>query len=146
MKDIVLKYISWYICLLSIALVGCKGDEPQHDESVHSEIVGIWYGTFKYNNPVSGVKYNYLTLSFDNNQRGSLEYESSVSYRNAQFSYQITNGYIRCVGVCTSTEDDGVSEFSLDLRIEGDRLYPINMYTNYILTKDNSIITNSRYN
>lgn len=121
------------------SLSSCSSDE---DEPQIQNIVGSWIGVYTYNNPVSGLKETYLYMDFYADGSGKLEYESSVNYAVAYFTYQISGSTISCTGVIGSTADDSdVTDFSLTLRIEGDRIRPVERYSNFILTRDGSITT-----
>lgn len=130
------KYIWGLILLLPVCLVSCSGDEPKSND-----LVGTWYGTRHYNNPVGGTRYQYLTVNLNSDKTGSLEYEGPTVYTNAQFTYSVKNSTIKCKGVSANTDGDVNTDFSLTLKIEGDRLYPTDRYTQFILTKDNSVMT-----
>lgn len=108
-----------------------------------SEIAGTWYGTSTYYNPVGGTKYVYLTITFNSNNTGSLEYEAPTSYSNAQFVYSVKGSTITCTGARANTDGDVETDFTLTLKKEGNRLIPQNKYTQFILTRDNSVLTNS---
>ncbi len=114
--------------------MGCEKED-------FDSVTGSWYGTRAYYNPVGGTKYQYLTIKFENNGSGSLEYEAPGSYALAYFSYSIKNGVITCNGGYANTYGDVDDNFNLKLKIEGNRLIPLNKYTVFILTKDNSVMT-----
>lgn len=128
--------------LCAVMLVSCDKD----DEPSKSEIIGTWYGTRSYYNPAGGTKYQYLTIKFEANGTGSLEYEAPTSYSVAQFTYSVKKDIITCVGAYANSYGDIESDFEISLRIEGDRLIPLNRYTLFILTKDNSVMTDSNGN
>lgn len=127
------------IMLMScVTLTSCGDDD---DEPSLNNVIGTWYGTRSYYNPVGGTKYQYLTLEFESNGTGSLEYESPVSYSIAKFKYSIKGNTIHCSGAYANTYGDVEDDFSMSLLIDGDRLIPQDKYTQFILTRDNSIMT-----
>lgn len=139
MKQINKLYLLGLIFILSILFCSCNDQE-------NNEIIGTWYGTRMYNNPVGGTKYQYLTVNFGYDKEGSLEYESPTGYTYALFTYSIKGHTIECWGTSANTDGEVTSGFSLTLRIEGERLIPVDQYTQFILTKDNSVITDGNGN
>ena len=123
--------------MVAIVIASCSDKDEPNVESV----VGSWYGTRTYYNPAGGTKYQYLTMSFESNGTGTLEYESPVSYSVAKFTYKINGGNITCSGAYANTYGDLESDFTMTLSIEGDRLIPTNKYSQFILTRDNSVMT-----
>lgn len=119
-------------------MLSCGDDNESNDLS---QIIGSWYGTHSYYNPAGGTKYQYLTVSFDSNGLGSLEYESPVSISFANFTYSVQRNIIKCQGAYANSDGDWGSDFDMSLRIEGDRLIPIDRYTSFILTRDGSVET-----
>lgn len=127
--------------MTAIALVVCCASCDKDDDLDKSGIVGTWFGTRTYYNPVGGTKYQYLTIEFKANGTGSFEYEAPTSYSVAKFVYSVTNNIVTCTGAYADTNGEVESDFEMKLRIEGDRLIPLDKYTVFILTKDNSVIT-----
>lgn len=125
--------------ILATILASC-GDE---DESLRSNIVGNWSGTVAYYNPVGGTKYQYLSVDFYENGTGKLEYEAPLSTSFGYFSYSITRNKISVQGGWGSSYGDVDSDFFLTFNIEGDRLIPVEKYSNFILTRDGSVMTNT---
>lgn len=135
MKKFFLPIILVLISLcFSIFLASCDTDDDE-------QVVGSWYGTRAYYNPVGGTKYQYLTVIFEANGTGSLEYETPSSYSYAKFKYSVKNNTITCNGAYANTDGDVETDFHMTLRIEGNRLIPVDKYSMFILTKDNSIMT-----
>lgn len=128
-----------------IALTTCACDDKNEPNATDS-IVGSWYGTRTYYNPVGGTKYQYLSMSFESNGTGTLEYESPTSYSVAKFVYEVNGNKITCRGAYANTHGDVESDFTMTLSIEGDRLIPINKYQQFILTRDGSIMTDGNGN
>lgn len=126
--------------LSTILLAACSNDD---DDIKGSNITGSWYGTRSYNNPASGTKYQYLSMTFDSNGTGDLEYTAPTSYTYAKFNYRISGSKILCDGYFATDayEMDTVEKFEMTLSIEGDRIIPLDKYTLFILTKDNSVMT-----
>lgn len=122
-----------------ITLSSCSSDEDFDTTT----ITGTWYGTRTYHNPASGTKYQYLTITFEDNGTGSLEYEAPTSYSAAKFTYSIKNDIITCNGAYANTDGVVEDDFKMTLKIEGDRLIPLDRYNVFILTRDNSVITDS---
>ena len=125
------------VIIIALTLGACDDkNEPNVDS-----IVGSWYGTRTYYNPAGGAKYQYLSISLESNGTGTLEYESPVSYSVAKFVYEVNGNKISCKGAYANTYGDVESDFTMTLSIEGDRLIPIDQYQNFILTRDNSVMT-----
>lgn len=142
-----IKAISTLILAIATLLFTSScSDENDEPNISSSAIVGSWYGTVSYYNPASGTKFQYLTITFESNGLGSLEYEAPTSYTAAKFTYTIKNGVIMCTGASANTAGEIASDFTLSLRIENDRLIPTNHYTNFILTRDNSVETDTQGN
>lgn len=130
--------------IISFAISSCSGDD---DSPATKDISGSWSGTQAYTNPVSGTKYKYLTLTFNAGGKGDLTYESPVGYSYGIFSYTVINNQVKCTGVWATTDDDTVdTDFTMTLEIHGDRLIPIDRYSGFILTIDNSVITDDQGN
>lgn len=126
-----------FIFIACVPLVSCGGD----DEPDYNDIVGSWYGTRSYYNSVGGTKYQYLTVRFNADKTGSLEYEGPTSVSIGYFSYSISGKTITCKGVWASSLGDADSNFTFTLDIQGDRLKPTSLYTYFILTRDGSVVT-----
>lgn len=105
-----------------------------------SDLIGKWYGTRRYYNPVGGNKYQYITVELKADKTGSLEYEAPNSFSAASFKWKKSGNQIICEGASASSNGD-VSDFFMKMQISGERLIPIDRYNLFILTKDNSVIT-----
>lgn len=127
------------VLVFSLQFVSCNDNE--NDISEKEEIIGSWYGTRAYYNPASGTKYQYLTLLLEDNGTGELEYESPSGFSFVKFRYKVSKDKINCKGVKASTDDFEAEDFEMTLSIEGNRLIPLDRYSYFILTKDNSVIT-----
>lgn len=126
--------------IFTTVLVSCGDD----DESLMSNIVGNWSGTVAYYNPVGGAKYQYLSVDFYENGTGKLEYEAPQSMSLGYFSYSVARNKVSVQGGWGSSYGDVDSDFYLTFNIEGDRLIPVEKYTNFILTRDGSVMTNTK--
>lgn len=73
-------------------------------------------------------------------------YECPTVYGVAKFAYKVKGGVVQCRGAYASSSGESDEEFEMDLRMEGDRLIPLNKYTQFILTKDNSVLTDGNGN
>ena len=113
----------------------------KEDDDITDNIVGTWYGTRSYYNPAGGTKFQYLTITFESNGTGDLEYESPVSYAFAKFTYSVRDSKVICQGAYADTNGAVNGDFNLTLRIEGNRLIPTDRYDMFILTRDGSIET-----
>lgn len=122
-------------------LTACSNNEQ--DEIIRNDITGSWYGTRSYYNPASGTKYQYLRITFESNGVGDLEYNAPSSLAYAKFSYKISGNKILCNGYFATDayEMDSAEPFEMSLSIEKDRLIPIDRYSYFILTKDDSVMT-----
>lgn len=130
------------LLLILLPLSSCDKD----DDPASSDIVGTWYGTRSYYNPVGGTKYQYLTITFEANGFGSLEYEAPTSYSAAKFTYSVQNNTVTCKGAYANTDGVVEGDFVMNLRREDNRLIPIDKYNMFILTKDNSVMTDGNGN
>lgn len=130
------------LVISNILLTACNNDE---DNIIRNDIVGSWYGTRSYYNPAAGTKYQYLSMKFESNGTGDLEYTTPSSYSYAKFNYRISGSKIMCDGYFATTtyEMDSAERFEMTLSIEGDRLIPLDRYDFFILTKDDSVMTDS---
>lgn len=133
------------ILLLSASLTSCSDDDEGGSGDI-SGIVGNWTGVMAYNNPVSGVKKNYLYLTFSDDYTGELEYEAQTSYAYALFTYSVSGGKIHCRGAWANTDEDVDANFTMTLDIHGDRLIPLDRYNIFILTRDGSVMTDGNGN
>lgn len=86
----------------------------------------------------------YLTLNSDHT--GSFEYESPVSYSTAYFRWSVSGNKITCKGAYANTYGDVDADFTISFEIRGDRLYPLDRFTEFILTQDGSVITDGNGN
>lgn len=137
---------SLILTIATLLFANSCSDENDEPGISSSSVAGTWYGTVSYYNPVGGTKFQYLIITFESNGVGSLDYEAPTSYTAAKFTYTIKNGEIICNGASANTSGDVASDFTLVLRIENDRLIPTNRFTNFILTRDNSIETDTQGN
>lgn len=130
--------LSLLISILSLILLdSCNGSDDISD----NDIIGTWYGTHTHYNPASGTKYSYLTVRFESSGVGELEYDAPTSYSCAKFTYSISGDMISCSGAWASTTGDLTESFSIQFQISGDRLIPQSRYTQFILTRDDSVLT-----
>lgn len=136
------SYLKIIVAVVSLlACWSCSDDsEPT------GGLEGSWYGTRVHYNPASGSKYQYLTVRFESDGSGSSEYEGPTVYGVAKFAYKVKGGVVQCRGVYASSSGESDEEFEMDLRMEGDRLIPLNKYTQFILTRDNSVLTDGNGN
>lgn len=126
------------LCTIFVSLLTACGND---DESLATELQGTWIGCHAYNNPVGGLKKNYLYITFKDGKTGDITYEGVSSYAYGVFTYRVSGNTIKCSGAWASTNDGEASEFTLTLEIQGDRLIPIDKFTAFILTRDGSVIT-----
>ena len=134
--------LSLTFLLFNLLLCSC-GDDDQPESS---SIVGEWSGTSSYNNPVGGTKFRTLNVNFSSDGSGMLEYISPVDYRVVAFTYKVKGDLISCDGYVGSITNPDVESYSISFRIKGDRLYPQDHYTSFILTRDGSVETDSSGN
>ena len=128
----------WHVLSLSLIMLmfaSCSGDEPS------STYVGSWYGTRCYYNPVGGTKWQYITVELYADNSGYLEYEAPTSITIATFVWKVKGEYIECNGVSGNSAEEATDDFSMKMKIEGDRLIPVDKFNVFILTKDNSVVT-----
>ena len=137
----VTKFLRVVLTFLSAIMLFESCDSQGLDEKY--DIVGTWYGTSSYYNPVSGTKFRHLTIEFWEDFTGELQFEGPTNFKVAYFKWSVSNGIIQCNGASANIEGDVDADFSLSLRIDGDRLIPQNQYGYFILTRDGSVETNS---
>ena len=125
----------WIAAIFVLISSSCSSDEPRNEE-----LSGTWYGTHYYINNGS-VKYQYITLILNPDKTGTMEYESPVSFSAAKFVWSVNKDILICNGAYANTSGEVSGNYRLECRIENSRLIPINHYNVFILTKDNSIIT-----
>lgn len=134
-----MKQLFRFLFLMSAILpfTSCdKEDEPIAD------ITGNWSGESRYYNPASGTKSQYLSIDFFKDGTGELSYEAPTSSSIAYFTYNISGSMIHCSGSWGSLSDGSIdTNFQLNIRIDEDRLIPLDRFKNFILTRDGSIIT-----
>lgn len=136
-------FVSAVVALMSLAFTSCGDDDGP---SGGADIVGTWYGTRSYYNPAGGTKYQYLSVTFESNGTGSLDYESPVSISKGYFTYSVSGNTVTCNGAWANSYGDIDSNFTWTLELQGDRLLPQNMYSDFILTKDGSVETDGNGN
>lgn len=138
-----LNFLLILLAICGIILPSCsKDDEPGKG----LDIIGSWYGTRSYYNPVGGTKYQYLTISFDYDGTGTVEYDTPVGYSVGKFQYKVKGHTINCTGVYINHYDELEEDFSMSLNLEGDRLIPQDRFDWFILTRDNSVMTDGNGN
>lgn len=127
--------------IISSALITACGndDEPEGGDSA----VGNWVGLSYYNNPVGGVKQQELYVSFNANNTGDLEFRGSTQTSFAYFTYKQKKNIISCSGAYASTSGSVETDFEMDFKLKDGRLYPCSKYTQFILSRDGSIITDA---
>lgn len=130
------------LCTSILTLTSCNSDEDTEGAPDSPQIIGSWSGTQVYENPVSGTKSKHLEVTFSTDITGELTYEGVSTYSYGKFTYSISGNTISCNGVWASSNEDVDTDFGMSLRIEGDRLIPIDRYQGFILTRDGSVVTN----
>ncbi|MCM1068192.1 MAG: hypothetical protein NC418_11525 [Muribaculaceae bacterium] len=134
------KLLLLLVLITSIITLPSCGDST--DDVADSSLTGTWYGTRSYYNPVSGTKYQTLSVTFNTDGTGSLEYESPASYSVAYFTYSQRGSNVSCSGAWASSSSDAVeTDFRMNFERRGDRLIPLDKYPYFILTKDGSVET-----
>lgn len=124
------------VCILAVT-TGCSGDGP---ESATDNLAGNWYGTRCYVNN-GAVKYQNITLRLNSDKTGSMEYEGPDSFSVAYFTWSASGGRLVCKGAYASTSGDLSGDYQMECRIESGRLIPTGQFSTFILTKDNSVMT-----
>lgn len=131
------------VMLMVLASTGLCSCSNSDDFDLRNDIIGSWYGTRAYYNPAAGTKYQHLSLSLESNGTGELEYDTPSGYSFVKFTYKVSGNIIKCKGVKASTNDFEVDDFEMTLSIEGNRLIPLDRYSFFILTRDDSVMTDS---
>lgn len=135
-----------YLLVFGLILCSFKCTDDE-EELVDQRVVGTWYGKYSYNNPVTGVNYRYLMVTFNNDNTGTLEYESPLGLGVGSFVWTTSKNQVSCYnGAYVNYEGVVESDFSMKLRIEGDRLIPEDKFTSFILTRDGSVETDGNGN
>lgn len=129
--------------LLVVLATSCGKDEP--DGISKADLVGSWYGTRYYTNN-GNIKYQYFTLRLNSDKTGSMEYEAPSVYSTAYFKWKVSGNKVVCKGAYANTHGDVYDDYTLECRIENDRLIPIGTFSFFILTKDNSVMTDGNGN
>lgn len=124
------------VCFVAVT-TSCSGDGP---ESATDSLAGNWYGTRCYVNN-GAVKYQNITLRLNSDKTGSMEYEGPDSFSVAYFTWSTSGGRLICKGAYASTSGDLSGDYQMECRIENDRLIPTGQFSSFILTKDNSVMT-----
>lgn len=126
---------SYILIVLSLLLCfSCK----DNDESASGyDIVGTWYGEYKYYNPAAGYKTQFLTITFNPDGTGELDYEAPTSFSKALFRYEVSDEVVRCNGAYATSFGDGDYDenFSLNLHISADRLIPEGKFNMFVLSR-----------
>lgn len=129
-----------YLLVFGLILCSFKCTDDE-EEFVDQRVVGTWYGKSSYNNPVTGVNYRYLMVTFNNDNTGILEYESPLGLGVGSFVWTTSKNQVSCYDGGYVDYEGVASAFSMKLRIEGDRLIPEDRFTSFILTRDGSVET-----
>ena len=134
------------LVISNILITACNNNDE--DNIIRNDIIGSWYGTRSYYNPASGTKYQYLNMKFESNGTGELEYTTPSTFSYAKFNYRLSGSKILCNGYFATDayEMDKAEKFEMTLSIEEDRLIPLDRYNVFILTKDNSVMTDGEGN
>lgn len=129
-----------YLLVFGLILCSFKCTDDE-EEFVDQRVVGTWYGKYSYNNPVTGVNYRYLMVTFNNDNTGILKYETPLGVEVGSFVWTTSKNQVSCYDGGYVDYEGGASAFSMKLRIEGDRLIPEDRFTSFILTRDGSVET-----
>lgn len=132
--------IIWIAALLVLFTSSCSSDDGPSSDEPQTNLVGKWYGTRYYMNNGT-IKYQYLTLELNSDRTGSMEYEAPGSFSAAKFQWSVSGNKLICQGAYADTYGDVSGDYRLECRIEGDRLYPADQFSVFVLTQDNSIMT-----
>lgn len=122
------------LAAIVLSLVSCDGDDDKIDS-----IVGTWHGIHSSVSPSGSTRYAYLDVEFKSDKTGWLEYDAPSIYSYGMFKYTISGNLIKCKGAYANSNGDAESDFTLDFRIEGDRLIPTSRFTQFVLTRDGSV-------
>lgn len=136
MKCTLRRSLLWVAAILVLFVTSCSDDvSPSYDD-----LSGTWYGTRYYMNNGT-VKYQYITLVLNSDGTGSMEYESPVSFSAANFTWSVNGNKLVCRGAYANTYGEMSGSYLLECKIENGRLLPIGQFSSFILTKDNSVMT-----
>lgn len=129
-----------YLLVFGLILCSFKCTDDE-EEFVDQRVVGTWYGKYSYNNPVTGVNYRYLMVTFNNDNTGILKYETPLGVEVGSFVWTTSKNQVSCYDGGYVDYEGLASAFSMKLRMEGDRLIPEDRFTSFILTRDGSVET-----
>ena len=134
------RYISLILLtiIMGTGITACSND---NDNYVPDELIGNWIGICHESRGTA-----YLSVSFYTNSTGELLLESPTgAYTAANFEYTVSGSEILCKGISSGTIGSGNVNYDFDVtfRWEGNRLIPEDQWTQFVLTKDGSIETNS---
>lgn len=128
--------------MLFMMLSSCSKTE----ESELNPLVGTWSGERSYNNPVGGIKYQYLTINFYADFTGDLTYEGPVSYSAAAFVYSINGNQVVCRGAYANGDGDVDEDYTLILAYDGQCLRPISgQFQDFVLTNGDNPLPDDDY-
>lgn len=145
MKHIFNHSILWIATLLVLFATSCSGDDDPKSSALDNDVSGTWYGTRFY--IVNGnVKFQYLTLTLDSNGSGTMIYDAPDIYSTAHFRWSVKGNNVVCRGAYANTDGDLNDDYTLECQIKGDQLKPLNHYSLFILTKDDSILVDENGN
>ena len=131
----------WLAAILLAVTSSCSdNDDTTDDGSVTANLIGNWYGTRYYVNN-GAIKYQYLTLTLNADKTGSMEYEAPTSFSAASFTWRVSGDRLICNGAYANTDGDTSIDYNLECQIVQDRLIPSGQFSVFILTKDNSVMT-----
>jgi len=139
-----MNILSRHIILLIVTILlavtsSCSDSDNPIDDAVYENLSGVWYGTHYYVNN-GNVKYHHLTITLNSDRTGTMEYDAPASFSAASFTWNVSGEKLICEGAYANSDGES-GNYSLQCRIENGRLYPIDQYTAFILTKDNSVMT-----
>lgn len=91
-----------------------------------STIIGTWSATHTYNNPVSGKKYQYSTVVFNENKTGTYTFDGPSSFGFGEFSWSKSGNVIKCKG--SLVYSDGYADYAWEpeFKIEGSNIVRAN--------------------
>lgn len=133
------KNIFPLLIIFILTLLSCN----ENESNIPENLIGTWIGISHESRGTA-----YLTIRFNEDQTGELLLESPTgAYTFASFQYSLTGLQIQCKGASAGTIGQGTNNnFKMTLNLDNEHLIPLNQYTQFILTKDGSIETDSNGN
>lgn len=118
-----------FAAILCCGLTACEGDDG--GSAIPSDLCGYWSGEVRTSQTGN---LRSISLYLDEDGSGEFTYSSSVYYREAVFNYSYRANTVYCHGVIVN-QDGEANAFDQEFAYDGSSLRPIDMYSEFTLTK-----------